>query len=91
MKSAMHLPGFTGGFPLAVNAAETPRPGDFTGPGIDHFEQVFSAHRVVDRLLEIPGKRQRLQHDLVEAEYLRIGTSGVEIINAQRLWRRQCA
>ena len=91
MECAVLLFGMNRGFPVTVDAAETPRPGDFAGTGINHFEQIFATHRIVNRLLKVSRKRQRLQHDLIEAEYLRFAVSSMELFYAPRLWRGQCA
>jgi hypothetical protein len=74
---AIHVSRLARRFPFAVDAAETPRPGDGAGAGIDDFEQVFAPQCFVDRAVHVAGPWQRLEHDLVQTEYLHLVISGM--------------
>ena len=70
-------------FPLAVDAAEASRPGHVAAVGIDDLEQVFAPQGFVDRVMHVAGPGQRLQHHLVETEYLGLVISRMKEVHSQ--------
>ena len=81
--SAIDLFRFAGRFPLAIDAAEAPRPGHVAAVGIDDLEQVFAPQGLVDRVMHVAGPRSRLQHHLVETEHLGLVISRVIEVHPQ--------
>src|SRR5262245_7419641 len=67
--------------PLAVDRREPAGVDDPVRGAVDDLEEVLSEVRGVDRLARVAGPGGRLDHDAVEAERLRRGVAGVEIIH----------
>jgi hypothetical protein len=84
---AVDLPCFARGFPLSIDTAEAPGPGDLAGLGIDDFEQVLAAVGLVVRLCHVAGPGERFYYDLVQRKHLGLVVTAVNVVDAHRARR----
>ena len=73
--------------PFAEDRREPARVEDAPRAGVAHLEQVFARVGIVDRMVRVPGPRQRLENEPVEGEALLGSGTYVDVVDTERARR----